>query len=110
MKEYSSYLTFKGLDSKSLEKIKSTSVEFKLEIELGSNFLEFEYSGNDISRNVIKFFYNLARIVGNAKGELICEIINDSGDNKFEFYNIENGELICQRGEIIRGNREIVKI
>lgn len=110
MREYSSYLTFNELDSKSLEKIKAASVEFKLGIELGSNFLEFEYSGNDISRNVIKFFYNLARIVGNAKGELICEVINDSGDNEFEFYDIENGELIFQRGEIIRGNREIVKI
>jgi len=110
MKEYAAYLIFEGLSKDQSAKVEAITKEFGLEVDFSAKFLEFEYAGRDASNIIIRYFYNLAKIVGNAQGELICEIINDDGDNTYKFYHIKDGELIYQLGEIVRGRDELVKI
>ncbi|MCX4028569.1 hypothetical protein H0A36_14555 [Endozoicomonas sp. SM1973] len=110
MKEYSSYLTFDNLSESQLSEISSLTDEYNFEVDFDHKFLEFNYSGRDTSLNVIKYFYKLATIVQNASGELVSEIVNDDGDNEFEFYKIKNGKLFFQSGKIIRGEEELIEI
>jgi hypothetical protein len=110
MKEYSAYLVFRGLNEKALDEVGKLTKDYGFDLDFDSKFLEFEYSGRDAPLKVIKYFYNLAKIVGNAEGELICEVVNDEGDNVFEFYRIENDCLILQRGKIVRETEEVIEI
>jgi hypothetical protein len=109
MKEYSAYLTFNDLEATDVEKIKRLAEEYSVQADIGSNYLEFDYVGRDTSRNVVKFFYCLSKVVVDAAGEVACEIVNDDGDNEFEFYSIRNGLLICQVGKIIREAGQVVE-
>jgi hypothetical protein len=95
---------------KTLDEVGKLTKDFGYDLDFDSKFLEFEYSGKDVPLKVIKYFYKLAKIVGDAEGGLICELVNDEGDNEFEFYRIENNRLILQRGKIVRGPEEVIEI
>jgi len=110
MKEYSCYLIFDGLDQAAIERISELAKELGLVVELGSRFLEFEHSGRDASSGVIKFFYELAKIVLHAEGELSCRLIDDERNDHFEFYRIESGRLLAQSGVIIRGPDRVIAL
>ncbi|WP_017327093.1 hypothetical protein [Synechococcus sp. PCC 7336] len=108
MKDYSAYLILNKIDQSTISLIKGIANRFKLEVDIGENYFEFDYSGRDKNHYVVRFFAELAAIIVDCKGEIICEIINDEGDNSYEFFSIENGELFCQPGEILRGVKEKV--
>ena len=110
MKEYTAYLIFEGLSKHTLKQLSDLVDKFGFEVDFDENFLEFEYSGRDAPLNVIKFFYELAKVVQSADGELVCELVNDDGDNEFEFYQVQSGQLTCQSGKIVRGREQIIEI
>lgn len=109
MKEYSAYLTFSEIDQDVLMQVKALAENAALQIDVGKNFLEFEYFGRDTARQVIQFLFELARLLHNASGEAKCELVNDDGDSNFEFYRISDGKLICQLGKIHRGPEMVLK-
>ncbi|MGS2724933.1 hypothetical protein ACVBEJ_14455 [Porticoccus sp. GXU_MW_L64] len=108
MREYSAYLIFKGVDENRLLKIGALARKSAIEVDFGENFLEFEFSGRDTDKQIVKYCVSLAEILGDAEGEIVCEIINDEGDNEFEFYRIKNNKLIRQLGRIVRNYEEVV--
>lgn len=110
MKDYSAYFIFSDLSLDALSKISVLSKRYGFEVDYGETFLEFEYSGRDAPLNVVKYFCALAKIVQKAEGELVCEVVNDEGDNEFEFYSIQQGKLVFQPGKIVRGDKEVIEV
>ena len=51
----------------------------------------------------LKFLAELASIIIDCEGEIVCEIENDDGDDLFQLFSIKNGKLFCQEGKIVRG-------
>lgn len=108
MKEYSAYLTFPAIDQNRVIQIKALAESVALQVDVGETFLEFEYSGRDSSRQVVRFLYELAKLLHHASGEVKCELVNDDGYDDFEFYRISEGRLICQIGRIVRGQEAVI--
>ena len=102
IREYSGYLCFPPLSDEqisTLRKLVDKSVSFIADI--GPTFLELSYTGRDSSRFIVNFLKDAAAVVGNAKGEVLCEIDED-GALTFEFYSICSGQLFWQHGHIVR--------
>lgn len=110
MKEYSAYLTFPAIDQYGVAQIKALAESAALQVDVGETFLEFEYSGRDSSRQVVRFLYELAKLLHDASGEVRCELVNDDGDDEFEFYRINEGRLICQIGKVVRGQETVIDL
>lgn len=110
MKEYSAYLTFPAIDQHGVAQIKALAESAALQVDAGETFLEFEYSGRDSSRQVVRFLYELAKLLHDASGEVRCELVNDDGDDEFEFYRISAGRLICQIGKVVRGQETVIDL
>ena len=108
MKEYSAFLVLKPINDFQIRQIKSIAEKYNLHIDIGDSHLEFEYSGRDSNRFVVKFLRDIAPTIGKAFGEVVCEIINDDRDNDFEFYQIRDGKLLFQPGKIVRGQEQII--
>ena len=80
-----------------------------IELDVADGYIELEYQGRDANRFVLAFLSKVAQIVGDAEGEIRCEIETEEGDPIFEFYRIEGGRLARQRGRIVRETQEIVR-
>jgi len=100
--EYSGYLTFPPLPDEKLQQARSLIAQIGLDIDMGERWLEFEYAGRDANRHVLTLLSNLAWLIGQAEGEIVCEIANDEGDPRFEFYTIKQRGLYVQKGRIVR--------
>ena len=100
--EYSGYLTFAPLSDAKLQKVRSLAVQSGLAIDVGTTWLELEYAGRDANRKVRTLLRNLASIIGQAEGEIVCEMTNDDGDLRFEFYTMTSTGLYVQKGHIVR--------
>ena len=103
--EYSAYLIFDVLPEEEIQKIRSVAENFNLELDIGSDYLEFEYSGRDTERQILIFLCKIAKVIGDAKGEIRCEKHNDEIDPLFEFLKITGGNLLLQKGRIVRENK-----
>lgn len=106
--EYSTCLFFKNLDSKRISKIKKIAGDFGLDLEFYSNSLEFDYIGRDTNRKILRFLIEIASVIVDCEGEVMCEIENNCGDNYFQFFSIQEGKLFCQEGKIVRESVEEV--
>lgn len=102
--EYSGYLTFTPLPDEKLQKARSLTAQSGLDIDVGKTWLELEYAGRDANRKVITLLRNLASIIGQAEGEIVCEMANEDGDPRFEFYTFTSKGLYVQKGHIVREN------
>jgi hypothetical protein len=100
--EYSCYLTFDPLSSEQLREIESLVKPLGISIDVGSQYLEFDYSGRDNNRKVVRLLHQLAGIIGDANGEVRCELAWEDSDPSFEFYSIKGGCLLLQKGYIVR--------
>jgi hypothetical protein len=100
--EYSGYLTFTPLPEERLRQIRCLAGQSGLELDVGETWLELEYSGRDTNRKVRHFLKNLAAIIGQAEGEIVCEIASEEGDPTFEFYTVNKAGLYVQKGYIVR--------
>jgi len=100
--EYSGYLTFTPLPDAKFQQARSLTAQASLDVDMGERWLEFEYSGRDANRQVLTLLRNLALLIGQAEGEIVCEIANEDGDPMFEFYTIKQCGLYVQKGHIVR--------
>ena len=99
---YSGYLTFTSLPDEKLQQVRCLTDQSGLEVDVGETWLEFEYSGRDTNIKVRHVLKNLAYIIGQAEGEIACEIASEDGDPTFEFYTVNNQGLYVQKGAIVR--------
>ena len=106
--EYSACLFLDNINTETISQVEKIARDFYQEIEISSRFLEFEYIGRDTNRKVLKFLVEVASIIVDCEGEIVCEIENDDGDDLFQFFSIKNGKLFCQEGEIVQGAVEEV--
>jgi hypothetical protein len=95
------------LDVDAGSRVRAIASSSGLDVDVGSSHLEFEYQGRDTNRFVERFLARVAEVVRDAEGEIRCESEPD-GDPDFEFYRFEHGNLVRQRGPIVRGPVEIV--
>jgi hypothetical protein len=103
LREYSGLLGVR-LTAEQSAAVKNAADEAGLEVDIAETYLELEYSGPDSNRFVVRLLQRLAEIVGNAEGEIKCEITSDGDtDPTFEFYSFSGGKLHCQQAALVRG-------
>lgn len=102
--EYSAFLTLPGLSPEAIRQIKQAAKEWlgELVVSVGSNHLDFDYSGRDADRKVLKFLCRAAPFIGSAKGEVECRLTTDNDETHFEFYVILHGRLYRQEAKLVR--------
>jgi hypothetical protein len=102
--EYSAYLTLPGLSLEKVQQIKQAAKELLggLLVSVGSNHLDFDYSGRDADRKVLKFLCRAAPFIGSAKGEVECRLTTDNDETHFEFYAILHGRLYRQEAKLVK--------
>ena len=105
LRSYFAYLTFKRLPAESFAVLRQLFKTHGLEpgiTDITESILEFESSGRDASRRVVSVFREAAEIIGEAEGELRCEVDDAQEDPHFEFFRILGGKLYRQTGVIVR--------
>ena len=102
--EYSASLTLPGLSSESVRKIKEAAKELlgDLVVSVGPHSLDFDYSGRDAGRKVVKFLCRTAPLIGSAEGEVECQLTTDMDERHYEFYTIHASRLYRQEAKLIR--------
>lgn len=100
--EYSGYLTFTPLSDADLAQARSLMQQSGFAVDLGTTWAEVTYAGRDTGRKVLAFLSHLAGVLGQAEGEIVCEIGQEAGDPLFEFYTIKAQTLYVQQGAIVR--------
>ena len=102
IREYNGYFMFETIGGEQMSQIARIFVEEDFEVDLSHKSLEFESTGRDDDRLVIKMFKEVAKVLFDAEGELRCEIDDEQDDPHFEFFSIKRGQLWLQRGHIVR--------
>ncbi len=82
--------------------VRRLAAGFGEEIEAQPAWLELEYSGRDTGRKIVSLLEQLAPIIRDAEGEVVCQLDAQSADPEFEFYSIRAGKLLLQRGHVVR--------
>jgi hypothetical protein len=77
-------------------------------LELYPKAIELRYVGRDTGRKIVKILVRLADLVGQADGEICCQVSGDGNQLWFEFYHIENSRLFRQRADLVRKSFEEV--
>lgn len=108
-RNYSGWLQI-SVDLAQREKLKFLAQNVGLELDVGNNYIEFEYQGRDSNQFVVKFLMAMAKIILDAQGEVRCEMEPEEGDPVFNFYSFKEGQLLLQHGEIKRGITELVTV
>jgi hypothetical protein len=96
-----------GMSAETLQRVEALSKERPF-FDVYPKMIEVQYTGRDTSRVVVRALRQLARIVGQADGEVQCERSGDVDQHWFEFFTIQEGRLFCQRGDIVRQPKEEV--
>ena len=91
-----------------IERIAS-SAGLDANFDVADSYVEFRFSGRDTNRFVVRMLSEMARAIGDARGEVVCKITTDERDPTFEFFSVERGQLMKQAGQIVRGKREPVQ-
>jgi Fe-S oxidoreductase len=103
---YSGAISTPALSPGAVETIQKAADASGLSIEIGNNYIEFEFEGRDSNQFVVDFLRTLAQAVGTASGEFRCEVKVDKEDPLYEFFSIRDSRLIRQRGLIVREPEE----
>ena len=109
IKEYSGWLQA-SISSENREKLETLARKTGLSVDIAEKYIEFEYQGRDTNRFVVRFLVKAAEFIGDAEGEIRCEIDSGSIDPEFEFYRFREGKLICQTGKIVRDIEIVVTL
>ena len=108
-REYSGWLQAR-VNQDQRERLSAVAREAGLILEVADGYIEFEYQGRDSNRFVVKFLAKVAAIVGDADGEVRCDVELVNSDPIFEFYSFKGGKLVRQIGRILRGAVELVEV
>ncbi len=106
--EYSCYMSFAPLSNENLAQAEKLINASGLGIDIGANHLEFDYTGRDTNRKVVRLLDALAPVIGDANGEAQCRLDWEDKDATFEFYRIKNRTLLRQKARIVREEAEVV--
>jgi len=98
---YSGYLGVSHLSEARLEQL-ANAVKHTGGIDVLGRAIEIEFEGRDTSRAFQRMLVRIARLVDDADGEIRCQIEGDGDQLWFEFYQIRNGRLFRQRGDVVR--------
>ena len=107
LRHYDGVFVVKRMSAEARQQVEALSQQ-KPFFDLYTNMIEVQYTGRDSSRVVVRALRRLARIIGQAEGEVQCEISGDVDQHWFEFFTIQDGRLFCQRGDIVRQPKEEV--
>jgi len=105
---YEGVLTFEALAAERLTQVNKLLTEIGVRCLSHPTWLDFKYSGKDHERTTVGFLCQLATVIQNADGEIVCEIEEDDKDVAFEFFTIADGLLFKQSGHIVRRQKEKV--
>ena len=100
--EYSGYLTYRPLPPERLAEVRRIAASFGEELEAQTEWLELQYSGRDTGRKFVSLLQQLASVIADAEGEVVCQLDTQAADPEFEFYSIREGKLLLQRGRVVR--------
>lgn len=106
--QYSCFINFEPLNNERLQVARRLVEKFELPIDLTQTYMEFDYSGRDTNRKIVKLLIELAPVIGNAQGEVKCELAWENSDSSFEFYLIKDGCLLRQIGHLVRNPAEVI--
>ena len=104
-RHYTGYLLVATPSAETASALKALSAQYSF-LRSTSKAVEVEYQGRDSSRVVVKALREVARVVGDADGEVRCAVEGDTDQLQFEFYRVRGGILYRQRGEVTRGPEE----
>lgn len=103
IKKYSGYFTFGPIPINEQNSIRKIIESQGLDLDVGGTHVEFLFEGRDLSDRIVRAFAEIAAILGDADGELRCEIEDDEEqDPRFVFYTIAGSRLWSESGRIIR--------
>jgi hypothetical protein len=98
---YSGYLLVERLPEDVVRQLADLAKEIP-SFDVAPKAIELEYKGRDSSRVILRTLLRLARLIGNADGEVRCEVTGNTDQLWFEFYRIRDGRLFRRRGEVVR--------
>ena len=110
IRTYDGYFTFKILSREKADHLDDLFAESGIEVDLALQSLEFSWMGRERENGIQKLFMEVAKAVGEAEGELRCEIDDDAVDPHFEFFTIKQGQLLMQRGSLVREKEFIPQV
>jgi len=102
IRDYNCYFTFSEISDEQHGYISRVLSDNNFEVDISKKSLEFESTGRDDDRLVLKIFREVAAVLKDADGELRCEIDNGNSDPHFEFFTIKGGKLLIQKGHLVR--------
>ena len=100
--DYNASLALHYLSVETVQQIKAEAEGVLSELLVSPDYLDFEYSGRDTGRKIVKFLCRIAPLIGTAEGEVECQIVTGTEERFFEFYFIKQGRLYKQEAEIVR--------
>ena len=110
IRTYDGYFTFKILSREKADHLDDLFAESGIEVDLALQSLEFSWMGRERDHVILKLFMAVAQTLGDAEGELRCEIDDDAVDPHFEFFTIKQGQLLMQRGKVVRESELIAQV
>ncbi len=110
IRTYDGYFTFKILSRKEADHLDDLFAENGIEVDLALQSLEFSWMGPERGNVILKLFMEVAKTIGDAEGELRCEIDDDQVDPHFEFFTIKQGQLLLQHGKLVRESELIPQV
>lgn len=103
IRTYDGSFTFKTLlDRQQVNQMDKLFSDGGFEADLTLQSLDFSWMGTGKDQVILKLFQVVAGIVKDAEGELRCEIDDEAVDPHFEFFTIKGGQLLLQRGKLVR--------
>lgn len=89
--------------------MESVAASHRASLYFSTGLVELRYIGRDTGRWYWEFLSELAEVIGDAEGEIVCEIPDDEKDDPdFEFFSIAGGKLYIENGMIVRSNKRPV--
>lgn len=110
IKTYDGYFTFKILSREKADHLDDLFADKGIEVDLALQSLEFSWMGREREGEIVSLFKEFAATVGEAEGELRCEIDDENVDPHFEFYTIRTGHLLLQRGSLVRETERTILV
>jgi hypothetical protein len=108
IREYSGYLTYSRLGDEALQDLRRLIRQADLKVDAQREATEIEYAGRDTNRRVVRLLAQMAKVIGDANGEVRCRTEVEDSDPECEFYSIREGKLLCQRAHLVREPAEVV--
>ncbi len=110
IRTYDGSFSFRILARDKADHLDEVVAEAGLEVDLALQSLDFSWMGQERNHAILKVFMEVARTLVDAEGELRCEIDDDQEDPHFEFFTIKQGQLLLQRGTLVREAERIPQV